>query len=395
MHWGGVSPRSFLWGGRYLWAAVCRRQSSHATLLGLRIFASWGRCLTICIGLARAGSAGPPLFFDRTLRAPVCLLPTVSAARLSPFHLRALHPFRFRHLAPRARGASLFHARCALLSPSPLSSPLHAGARCALPPLCASASLPPALALCTRSAPCTCLACPLSLSLLLSLLPPAPCCSSLSPFLFASLSCFLLCSVPPLFRGPRSPLLALAPSRFALFLSPLPPSPLLPPTPPLFLSPSPLPFLLPFFSFPLPPFPPLLSFLLSSSLFLHPPTHLAFFSSLSFTVFSLSTFSLCSSSLLFASERSRPTPQRPVGLEVLREQYRQNQPIKRKLLSFARLYKRHGRRCLSQWHQLPPGVSWEAVEVALKGIVKNGLVEEEPAHTLKAGRATRGARKHS
>ena len=35
-----------------------------------------------------------------------------------------------------------------------------------------------------------------------------------------------------------------------------------------------------------------------------------------------------------ASERSRPTPQRPVGLEVLREQYRQNQPIKRKLLSF-------------------------------------------------------------
>ena len=25
-----------------------------------------------------------------------------------------------------------------------------------------------------------------------------------------------------------------------------------------------------------------------------------------------------------ASERSRPTPQRPVGLEVLREQYRQN-----------------------------------------------------------------------
>jgi hypothetical protein len=96
-----------------------------------------------------------------------------------------------------------------------------------------------------------------------------------------------------------------------------------------------------------------------------------------------------------ASERSRPTPQRPVGLEVLREQYRQNQPIKRKLLSFARLYKRHGRRCLSQWHQLPPGVSWEAVEVALKGIVKNGLVEEEPAHTLKAGRATRGARKHA
>src|SRR5215510_4008642 len=62
------------------------------------------------------------------------------------------------------------------------------------------------------------------------------------------------------------------------------------------------------------------------------------------------------------SERSRPTPQRPVGLEVLREQYRQNQPIKRKLLRFARLYKRHGRRCLSQWHQLPPGVSWEAVE---------------------------------
>ena len=96
-----------------------------------------------------------------------------------------------------------------------------------------------------------------------------------------------------------------------------------------------------------------------------------------------------------ASERSRPTPQRPVGLEVLREQYRQNQPIKHKLLRFARLYKRHGRRCLSQWHQLPPGVSWEAVEVALQGIVKHGLVEEEPAHTLKAGRATRGARKHA
>ena len=31
-------------------------------------------------------------------------------------------------------------------------------------------------------------------------------------------------------------------------------------------------------------------------------------------------------------------------------------------------------QALSQWHQLPPGVSWEAVEVALKGIVKNGLV---------------------
>src|SRR2546425_13127632 len=72
--------------------------------------------------------------------------------------------------------------------------------------------------------------------------------------------------------------------------------------------------------------------------------------------------------------KSRPKAQQAIGLEVLRQGFKANEPIKDKLLSFARLYKRQGRKCLTGWHQLPPGVSWEAVEVALQGIIKRGLV---------------------
>ena len=71
---------------------------------------------------------------------------------------------------------------------------------------------------------------------------------------------------------------------------------------------------------------------------------------------------------------SKPVPQPCRGIEILRQQYQQHQPIKYKLLSFARLYKRQGRKCLARWHQLPAGVSWEAVEAALQGIIKRGLV---------------------
>ena len=72
--------------------------------------------------------------------------------------------------------------------------------------------------------------------------------------------------------------------------------------------------------------------------------------------------------------RSKPAARSPLGLDILRQAYQQNQPIKHKLLSFARLYKRQGRKCLARWHQLPAGVSWEAVEAALQGIITRGLV---------------------
>src|SRR2546423_12568078 len=72
--------------------------------------------------------------------------------------------------------------------------------------------------------------------------------------------------------------------------------------------------------------------------------------------------------------KSTPVPQDCKGLEILRQQYQQNQPIKHKLLSFARLYKRHGRKCLARWHQLPAGVAREAGEAALPGIITRGLV---------------------
>jgi hypothetical protein len=72
--------------------------------------------------------------------------------------------------------------------------------------------------------------------------------------------------------------------------------------------------------------------------------------------------------------RSTPTAPAPLGLDILRQGYKANAPIRSKLLSFARLYKRQGRKCLDRWHQLPPGVSWEAVEAALQGIITRGLV---------------------
>ena len=61
-----------------------------------------------------------------------------------------------------------------------------------------------------------------------------------------------------------------------------------------------------------------------------------------------------------------------------------------KLLSFARLYKRHGRRCLSQWHQLPPGVSWEALEVALKASSSTGWRRRSQPTPSRLAAATRG-----
>ena len=75
------------------------------------------------------------------------------------------------------------------------------------------------------------------------------------------------------------------------------------------------------------------------------------------------------------TERPRRTspPQAPIGLEVLRQLYRQQPHIKAKLLSTARAYKRQGRKSLHQWQWLPPGVTWEALEAALQGIIKHGL----------------------
>ena len=86
--------------------------------------------------------------------------------------------------------------------------------------------------------------------------------------------------------------------------------------------------------------------------------------------------------------RRTPTPQAPLGLEVLRQLYRQQPHIKAKLLSTARAYKRQGRTNLHQWQWLPPGVTWEALEAALQGIIKHGLAESEsvPAAALRAGR---------
>ena len=73
--------------------------------------------------------------------------------------------------------------------------------------------------------------------------------------------------------------------------------------------------------------------------------------------------------------RRTPTPQAPIGLEVLRQLYRQQPHIQAKLLSTARAYKRQGRTSLHQWQWLPPGVTWEALEAALQGIIKHGLAE--------------------
>jgi hypothetical protein len=73
--------------------------------------------------------------------------------------------------------------------------------------------------------------------------------------------------------------------------------------------------------------------------------------------------------------RRTPTPQAPSGLEVLRQLYRQQPHIKAQLLRTARAYKRQGRQSLHQWQWLPPGVTWEALEAALPGIIKHGLAE--------------------
>ena len=61
------------------------------------------------------------------------------------------------------------------------------------------------------------------------------------------------------------------------------------------------------------------------------------------------------------------------GLEVLRQLYRQQPHIQAQLLRTARAYKRQGRTSLHQWQWLPPGVTWEALEAALQGIIKHGL----------------------
>jgi hypothetical protein len=71
--------------------------------------------------------------------------------------------------------------------------------------------------------------------------------------------------------------------------------------------------------------------------------------------------------------RRSATPQAPRGLEVLRQLYRQQPYIKAQLLRTARAYKRQGRTSLYQWQWLPPGVTWEALEAALQGIIKHGL----------------------
>jgi hypothetical protein len=71
--------------------------------------------------------------------------------------------------------------------------------------------------------------------------------------------------------------------------------------------------------------------------------------------------------------RRTPPPQAPSGLEVLRQLYRQQPHIQAQLLRTARAYKRQGRKSLHQWQWLPPGVTWEALEAALQGIIKHGL----------------------
>jgi len=76
--------------------------------------------------------------------------------------------------------------------------------------------------------------------------------------------------------------------------------------------------------------------------------------------------------------RAPPPPQshgiEPLGLPQLRQLYKTTPEYRTFLLRTARSFKYRGRRALFQCCSLPTGVSWEALEQALRGIIDQGLV---------------------